>query len=143
MHLEIQHREQEGILILDLKGRLVLGPEDLEFRRYLQSVLDSGKKDVILNLHGLSAIDTAGFGSLVFCAENFQRAGGRVVLLDGTQAAAAHALKIETVLETYTDELAAINSFFPDRAVPRYDILEFVEGQKKRRRSKPRRPTPA
>ena len=32
MSLEIVQREQEGIEIVDLKGRLTFGPEDLHFR---------------------------------------------------------------------------------------------------------------
>jgi hypothetical protein len=37
--------------------------------------------------------------------------------------------RLETAIEIYRDELDAINSFFPDRKVIRYDILEYVEGQ--------------
>jgi len=40
--LEIEQQEKEGILILELKGRLVLGPEDLELRQKLQVILDGG-----------------------------------------------------------------------------------------------------
>jgi hypothetical protein len=29
-------------------------------------------------------------------------------------------------------ELDAVNSFFPDRVVPRFDILEFVQNRKER-----------
>lgn len=127
MHIEIHQREKEGILILDLRGRLVLGREDIEFRRCLQSLLAAGKKNLILDLQGLSRIDTAGLGSLLFCAEKFQMAGGRVVLLHGIEADLASALKMDTALQTYADESSAVNSFFLDRGVAHYDILEFVE----------------
>jgi hypothetical protein len=30
-------------------------------------------------------------------------------------------------VEIYRDQLDAINSFFPDRKVARYDILDYVE----------------
>ena len=33
----------------------------------------------------------------------------------------------------------AVNSFFPDRAVPHYDILEFVQEEEQRRHSESRR----
>jgi hypothetical protein len=35
--------------------------------------------------------------------------------------------KLETVFEVFRGEQDAINSFFPNREVKRYDILEFVE----------------
>jgi hypothetical protein len=41
-------------------------------------------------------------------------------------------LKLDTVFDSFTSELDAIDSFFQDRVVPHFDILEFVEEQKKR-----------
>ena len=42
-------------------------------------------------------------------------------------------LKLNTLFESYQDEQDAVNSFFPDRALRRYDILEFVEGHEKQK----------
>ncbi len=119
--------------MLDLKGRLVLGPEEASLRQRLQSLLDSGAKSVIVDVRAAPEVDTAGLGSLVLFAQRFRDAGGRLVVVD--QAMASSLLKLATALDTYTDEFAAINSFFPDRAVPHYDILEFVEEEEQRRRA--------
>ena len=35
--------------------------------------------------------------------------------------------KMETVFKAFDNEQDAVNSFFPDRQVPRFDILEFLE----------------
>jgi anti-sigma B factor antagonist len=35
--------------------------------------------------------------------------------------------KMETIFKVFDCEQDAINSFFPDRQVPRFDILEFLE----------------
>ncbi|MBZ5608600.1 MAG: STAS domain-containing protein [Acidobacteriia bacterium] len=133
MPLEIQQREKEGIVLLDLKGRLVLGPEDVLMRQHLQSLLDGGSKNVILDVRAAPDIDTAGFGSLVLFAEKFREAGGRLAIIE--QSMASSLLRLAAALDTYTDEQAAINSFFPDRAVPHYDILEFVEEEEQRQHS--------
>jgi anti-sigma B factor antagonist len=37
--------------------------------------------------------------------------------------------KLTTVFQIFNEEQAAINSFFPDREVKRFDILEFVQSQ--------------
>ena len=50
----------------------------------------------------------------------------------------ASALQLDTEFESYTDEQDAVNSFFPDRAVRHYDILEFVE--ERERSQKPEEP---
>ena len=129
MHLEIQQREKEGITILDLKGKIVLGPEDLSLRERLLSLLDKGIRNVVLDLKGVTHIDSAGVGTLVLCTEKFRAADGRLVLVDlsAEQASAANILKLDSELDIYPDELGAVNSFFPDRVVPHYDILQLVE----------------
>ena len=137
MHLEIQQREKEGITILDLKGKIVLGPEDLSLRERLLSLVADGIRNVILNLKEVDHIDTAGVGTIALCTEKFRAAGGRLVLanLSPAQAGVASTLKLDSELDIYPDELDAVNSFFPDRAVRHYDILELVEEIKARRGS--------
>jgi anti-anti-sigma factor len=134
MKLEIEQRQNEGIFILDLKGRLVLGAEDLTLRHRLQSLLDGGRHNVILNLKEISDIDSTGLGTLVYCALRFRESGGKLVLLNlgGSQARLPDMLKLNAVFETYQDEVTAVNSFFPERAPNRYDILDFVEEQERR-----------
>jgi anti-sigma B factor antagonist len=39
--------------------------------------------------------------------------------------------KLDTVFEVFKDEQDAVDSFFPDRAIRRYDVLEFVHEQEK------------
>lgn len=129
MRFSAQHRENEGVAILDLKGQLTLGPEDAALRQLLQSVFEAGTRNLILNLGDISTSDTAGVGSLVLWAQEFHNAGGRLVLLNVVSAETPlhDLLKLDTVIPTYKEELDAVNSFFPDRTVPSYDLLEFLE----------------
>jgi anti-sigma B factor antagonist len=129
MHFASEQRETQGVAILDFKGQLTLGPEDVALRQLLQSVFDAGTKSLILNLRDISSIDTAAVGSLVMWAQEFHNAGGRMALLNVLSANTPlhDLLKLDTVIPTYTDELDAVNSFFPDRTVPSYDLLEFLE----------------
>ena len=133
MHLEIEQRENEGILILDLKGKLILGPEDSYARQHILPVLERGHHRLILNLKELTDIDTTGLGTLTFCATKAKEAGGRLVLinLSRSHTKLSDIFKLSTAFEIYPTELDAINSFFPERAVPRYDILEFIERQER------------
>ncbi len=134
MKLEIEQRQKEGIFILDLKGRLVLGPEDMTVRQRLQSLLDAGNDNVIVNLKEVADIDSTGLGTLVYCALRFRESGGKLVLLNlsGSQARLPDMLKLNAVFETYQNEVTAVNSFFPERTPNRYDILDFVEEQERR-----------
>jgi len=60
--LHIEERENEGIMILDLKGPLTLGHGDLELRDRLPALHQSGKVNIILNLKYVSDIDSTGLG---------------------------------------------------------------------------------
>lgn len=129
MHLDIKLHVNEGITIFDLKGKIVLGPEDSALREQLQSLLDAGTRNIILNLRDVSHIDTAALGTMVHFTTKLRDAGGKLALLNIAPAHAdlAELMKLDTVIESYHDELDAVNSFFPDRKIVHYDILEFVE----------------
>jgi anti-sigma B factor antagonist len=131
MNLEIEQREREGIPILDLKGQLTLGEEDLALRQKLTSMLDAGQSKILLNLQHVTAMDSAGFGTLAFYATKLHESGGLLALLNFSEShmKLAQVLELDTAFQNFHDEQEAINSFFPDRAGHPYDILEFVEEQ--------------
>ena len=132
MSLEIQQREREGISILDLSGRLTVGGEVSTFRERLQKLIDSGRTNIILNLKDVDYIDSTGLGALVMSYTSLQRAGGKIKLLNLSRRGIELLVmtKLTTIFEVFDDEQNAINSFFPDREIKRFDILSFVQQQK-------------
>jgi anti-sigma B factor antagonist len=130
-NLEIRQREKEGIAILDLHGKLVLGGGDIALRDFVQSLYDHDNRQLILDLGQISEIDTAGNGVLLFVAEQYRDGGGKLVLFNiaHTHGKVYEMARLEAAVEIYRDELDAINSFFPDRKVAHYDILDYVESQ--------------
>jgi len=128
-NLQIHQREREGIVILDLKGHLVLGAGDTALREAVQSLFDQGNRQLVLNLAEVSNIDTIGAGALLFLAQEYRAAGGKLVLfqLAHTHGELYEMARLEAALEIYDEELDAVNSFFPERAVPRYDLLDYIE----------------
>jgi anti-sigma B factor antagonist len=129
MSLEITESEHEGIEVLDLKGHLTFGQEDLDFRAELDRLLKAGKVQVALNLSDLHKLDTTGLGTLLFAVEELRKAGGNLALFNikPPHIELLTAAKLETAFEVYQGEQDAINSFFPGREVQHYDILQFVE----------------
>jgi anti-anti-sigma factor len=127
--LTIHQRENEGIVILDLKGHLAIGSGDRVLREDVKTLFDGGNRQLILNFADVSKIDTLGSEALLFLAQQYRTAGGKLVLF---QLAHAHGevyemARLEASIEIYGEELDAVNSFFPDRAAPHYDILDYVE----------------
>jgi anti-sigma B factor antagonist len=134
MSLHIEQRESEGIVILDMKGPLTLGEGDLELRDRLAALHEAGKVNIVLNLKEVADIDSTGLGTLVFGLARLGRAGGRLALLNlnRTHLKLFLLTKLALAFEFFDDEQEAINSFFPDRAVKHFDILDFVEHESNR-----------
>jgi anti-anti-sigma factor len=128
MPIEIVAREQEGIAILDLRGRLTFGEEDLQLREELEKLVKEKKTKVVMNLDDLHQIDTTGFGTLLFAQEMLREAGGGLALarLKPAHIEVLMKARLEVAFELYEDDQAAVNSFIPGRVSARYDVLEFV-----------------
>ncbi len=131
MSLEIQRREREGITIVDLKGRITVGLEASKVRSILQELAAAGVRDVILNLADVDYIDSTGLGALVVCYTSLRKVGGRLKLenLSRRNVELLVFTKLATVFELFNDEQDAVNSFFPDRQIKHFDILNFVREQ--------------
>jgi len=129
MALEIKHREREGIAILDLKGRITVGPEACTLRDAFSGL--AAATNVILNLHDVEFIDSTGLGALVVGFTSLRKRGGRLKLenLNRRNIELLLFTKLTTVFEIFNDEQDAVNSFFPDRAIRHFDILSFVKDQ--------------
>jgi anti-sigma B factor antagonist len=131
MTLEFVQREQEGIMIVDLKGPLTFGLADAHFRSELDKRVLAKQVRVGLNLDHVTEIDTTGLGTLLFALAKLQKAGGGLALVDLKPLHIEVVLeaKLAAVFEIFKTDQDAINSFFPDREARRYDILQFVRSQ--------------
>jgi anti-sigma B factor antagonist len=130
MSFEITERAREGVAILALKGRLTVG-EATPVREKVNQVLASGCIKIILDLSGVDYIDSTGLGSLVICFTSVKKAGGALKLLNLNKRNIELLLltKLHTIFEVFAEEEDAVNSFFPDRVIKRFDILNFVQQQ--------------
>ncbi|SRR6266403_675120 len=130
MSFEIRESDREGIAILALKGRLTVG-EASSLREKVSEVLAAGRKNVILNLQHVDYIDSTGLGSMVICFTTLKKAGGALKLVNPNKRNIELLLltKLHTIFEVFSDEQDAVNSFFPDREIKRFDILSFVQDQ--------------
>jgi anti-sigma B factor antagonist len=140
MSLDIVQREREGIILLDLKGRIVAGAEIAVFWSAIEGVSKTQEPEVILNLHEIDLIDSSGLGAMVMCQTHLRKISGvaRLVFPDRDNFQLLPLAKIDTVFQIFDDETEAVNSFFPKREIRRFDVLEFVmqfkEGQAKPRK---------
>lgn len=131
MALEIQKRIIEDIQVLEIKGRITLGESSGTLRSTLDELIRTGQSKIILDLAGVDYIDSSGLGALVMMATAAQKADGKLALLNLSKRNIELMVmtKLSTVFEIHNNETDAVNSFFPDRKVHKFDILNFVRGQ--------------
>lgn len=131
MPLDVNRRDVDGVIILDFDGRLVLGHEATEARRSFTEAASSDTKNLIVNLQKVAYIDSTGLGTLIVGHSAMKDSGGAMKLLHLSERHMELMVisKLTTVFEIFDDEQKAINSFYPDREVKPFDILEFVKSQ--------------
>ena len=113
MSLEIQQRDREGVLILDLNGRLTVGPEVSIFRDRMQKLIDTGSRQIVLNLQQVDYIDSTGLGVLMNCYCHAIKNSGALKLLnpDAPVKQVLSVTKVDRILQSFDDEAAALASF--------------------------------
>jgi anti-sigma B factor antagonist len=132
MALEITEREREGVSILDIKGRIVSGPETATFRAELERLAAESKNRAILNLREVDFIDSTGLGALVVSASAMKKRNGTAKLLhlNKRNLELMVVTHLSTMFEIFDDEQYALNSFFPDREIKTFDLLSFIKQMK-------------
>lgn len=113
MSLKINVRESGNVLILDLIGRITIGEEVASLRNTIKEHLDSGQKNILLNLADVTYIDSTGLGQFVGSFATVTSLGGKLKLVNLQKK--MHELmqitKLITVFETFDSESAALHSF--------------------------------
>ena len=111
--MTIEERPTDGVMILDLKGKLTIG-EDVEIVKVkINSLIQQGEKKLLLNLAEVPYVDSAGLGEIVRTYTTVNRQGGDLKLLHLTKRIEdlLAITKLLTVFDTFDSEQDAIGSF--------------------------------
>ena len=113
MALKLTNREVNGISVVALEGRIVLGEESNALREKVKSLLAGGKKNIVLNMDNVTYIDSAGLGTLVASHHSAKTQGAALKLsnLGSKFQEVLQVTKLLTVFDVYDSETAAIRSF--------------------------------
>ena len=113
MSLKTGRRQVDGVTIVDLNGRIVLGEATTALRELLQNLVSQGQKQILLNLAEVSYIDSSGLGALVSGFTTLKGQEGNLKLLNLTKKVQdlLQITKLLTVFEVYSDEATAVQSF--------------------------------
>ncbi|HVB98742.1 MAG TPA: STAS domain-containing protein [Candidatus Dormibacteraeota bacterium] len=113
MPLKMTERVVDGVSVLDLEGRIVLGDESSALREQVKTMLGQDRSKIVLNMGQVSYIDSAGLGALVAAYTSAKNSGASLKLINlGSKfREVLQVTKLLTVFEVYDTEQAAIASF--------------------------------
>jgi anti-sigma B factor antagonist len=106
-------REVNGVVIVDLSGRITLGEASGKLRDTVRDLLSKGNKKILLNLGDVTYIDSSGLGELVSSYTTAANQGAKVKLLNVQKKVddLLQITKLYTVFDSFTDESKAVASF--------------------------------
>src|SRR6266568_557527 len=112
--MHIGERTVGDVVIVDVSGKVTLGDGgDVMLKDKMRSVVQQGRKHVLLNLGDVSYVDSAGLGEIVQAYATLNKNGGTLKLLNMTKRIKdlLSITKLLTVFDTYDSEAEAVTSF--------------------------------
>jgi anti-sigma B factor antagonist len=111
--LKMTNREVDGVSVVALDGRIVLGEESNALREKVKSLIAEGKTKVVLNMANITFIDSAGLGTLVAAHHSAKSQGAALKLahLGSKFQEVLQITKLLTVFDVYNSEAEAVASF--------------------------------
>jgi anti-sigma B factor antagonist len=115
MKMTANTRLVNGVTIVDLSGRIVLGDGSAGLRDLVHNLVSEGNKKILLNLRNVDYIDSSGLGELVSAFTSMRSQGGELKLLNLTTRVRAllQVTKLLTVFDITDDEATSVKSFSP------------------------------
>ena len=111
MNLNIE--EQNGVTIIHLRGKLFGGSFTEELGSGLHKLLDEGKRNFVLDLDGVTVLNSSGFGIIVGTYTTVRNGGGQLKLarISSSIADLLSITKLNKIFQQYTSVEDAIKSF--------------------------------
>ena len=111
--MKASSRSVEGVEIIKLDGKITIGAGDQQLREVISEAIANGRTNILLDLSGVSTIDSSGIGELVGSYTTVTNRGGKLKLLHlpAKLNELLHVTQLITVFEVYEDEQGALKSF--------------------------------
>lgn len=115
--MNIQKREQNGIIIFDIEGEIKRSDiTDVTLHQLVKEQLESGKKHILLNFQKVEFIDSFGVGEILASYISTHNLGGKLKIarISKKLFLVFQITMLTKVLEIFDEEERAIDSFAKD-----------------------------
>jgi len=111
--MKIEKRTSNNVVILDLKGKILIGDGIDELRAEINQLLQNKQINILLNFQEVPYLDSTGLGEVVRAYTSVKNAGGaiKIVYLTNKVRDLLSVTKLITVFETFEEEAKAVASF--------------------------------
>jgi anti-sigma B factor antagonist len=106
-------RSANGVEIISLQGKITIGAGDTQLRDVITNAVSAGTTNILLDMSGVTTIDSSGIGELVGAFTTVTNRGGKLKLLHlpAKLNELLHVTQLITVFEVYENEDEALKSF--------------------------------
>jgi anti-sigma B factor antagonist len=111
--LRIEERQVDDVTVLTLSGEMRLDDGDLAFRRKIHELVADQRVQIVVDLGGVTSIDSSGVGMMAAKLKTVRESGGdlRLLHLNARGQRLFTLAKLRTAFETFEDEASALRSF--------------------------------
>jgi len=106
-------RDLGDIRVIELSGKITIGAGDVKLRELISQAVEDGKNNIVLDLGGVTAIDSSGIGEMVACYTTVTKRGGQLKLMHLSPKITdiLQVTQLITVFDVFDDEREALGSF--------------------------------
>ena len=106
-------RSVDGVEIISLSGKITIGSGDSQLRDVITNAMNNGQTKLLLDMSGVTTIDSSGIGELVGSYTTVTNRGGKLKLLHlpAKLNELLHVTQLITVFEVYENEQEALKAF--------------------------------
>lgn len=128
INLYIKERQVGDVTVLDLKGRVRVGGATVSLHRAFRSLVQEEKLLILLNLAGVTHIDSSGLGELISSHITVFNKGGEIKLVQLTETLRElmRVTRLLTIFDVYESEAEALNSFENHAVRAKASTLSFA-----------------
>lgn len=113
MGFQVEARELERVVVVDVIGRLTITDSRTQLRDLVHMYAGNGRRKFLINLARVDFIDSDGLGELTRCYSIVRQAGGdmKLVHVHPRVQALLEMTRLITLFEIHADEHAAAQAF--------------------------------
>ena len=118
MSLQISIRQSADVTILELSGKATMEGDSDKLDRRLKELVANGVRNLLLNLEGLSQVDSSGIAIIIKAYVCLRDYGGelRLVCPCGRVLDVLTLFRLPEIIPSFDDETQALASFRPEQS---------------------------